>query len=105
MTVTHLVSDTTTALPIHHARGLHCTHALTDPIASLQLGRLGAADLEQFILRLRAKGLSSSTIRQTDTVLRQVLDTAVRDGLLWFPPNRGGFGYAASRSGAAVLVS
>jgi len=58
------------------------THALTDPIASLPIGRLGAADLEQFILRLRAKGLSSSTIRQTDTVLRQVLDTAVRDGLL-----------------------
>lgn len=23
MTVTHLVSDTTTALPIHHARGRH----------------------------------------------------------------------------------
>ena len=58
------------------------THAITDPIAALQLGRLGAADIEQFILRLRAKGLSTSTIRQTDTVLRQVLDTAVRDGFL-----------------------
>ena len=27
MTVTHLVSDTTTALPIHHARGLHSGRA------------------------------------------------------------------------------
>ncbi len=24
---------------------------------------------------------------------------------LWFPPNRGGFGYAASPAGTAVLVS
>lgn len=58
------------------------THALTDPIATIPLGRLAASDIEQFILRLRAKGLSTSTIRQTDTVLRQVLDTAVRDGIL-----------------------
>lgn len=27
------------------------------------------------------------------------------DGNLWFPPNRGGFGYAASPAGTAVLVS
>ena len=26
-------------------------------------------------------------------------------GGLWFPPNRGGFGYAASPAGTAVLVS
>ena len=26
-------------------------------------------------------------------------------GSLWFPPNRGGFGYAASPAGTAVLVS
>ena len=25
--------------------------------------------------------------------------------LVWFPPNRGGFGYAASPAGTAVLVS
>lgn len=62
---------------------------MKDPIAALQIGRLGAADVEQFILRLRAKGLSSSTIRQTDTVLRQVLDTAVRDGLLSANPVAG----------------
>lgn len=32
---------------------------------------------------------------------------AVVDGflVLWFPPNRGGFGYAASPAGTAVLVS
>ena len=23
--------------------------------------------------------------------------------MMWFPPNRGGFGYAASRTGAAVF--
>ena len=27
------------------------------------------------------------------------------DQLVWFPPNRGGFGYAASPAGTAVLVS
>jgi len=31
MTVTHLVSDTTTALPIHHARGLHLTLTAVPP--------------------------------------------------------------------------
>ncbi len=31
MTVTHLVSDTTTALPIHHARGLHFGTYGSDP--------------------------------------------------------------------------
>lgn len=44
MTVTHLVSDTTTALPIHHARGRHYTVSLV--VAGLGLaGRVGGGVL------------------------------------------------------------
>ena len=40
MTVTHLVSDTTTALPIHHARGLHCLSSGV-PATLVELRSLG----------------------------------------------------------------
>lgn len=40
MTVTHLVSDTTTALPIHHARGLHLNFPCNVAIPFLGAGLL-----------------------------------------------------------------
>ena len=40
-------------------------------------------------------------IVQADTVADGCPDC----GVVWFPPNRGGFGYAASPAGTAVLVS
>lgn len=61
----------------------------TDPIARRTLDRLRPSDVEAFLLRLRnaekddgAPAYSASTIRTTYTVLRSILDGAVRDGLL-----------------------
>ncbi len=42
-------------------------------------------------------------IAECDTLAGSAMNT-VR-ALMWFPPNRGGFGYAASPAGTAVLVS
>ena len=58
------------------------THVLTDDLASMPIGRIKTSDIESLIVRLRAKRLSPSTVRQIYTVLRQVFDTAVRDELL-----------------------
>ncbi len=62
-------------------------HILTDPLATVPIGRVRPSDIEAVIVRLRAKGLAPSTIRQIFTVLRQVLDTAVRDGLIRYNPS------------------
>ena len=55
------------------------THVLPDDLAAMQIGRIKTSDIESLIVRLRAKNLSPSTVRQIYTVLRQVFDTAVRD--------------------------
>lgn len=46
------------------------------------LADLKPSHIEQFTVRMRVKGCSPSTVRQTYTVLRSVLETAVRDELL-----------------------
>ena len=48
-----------------------------DPLADLK-----PSHVEQLAVRMRVKGCSPSTVRQTYTVLRSVLETAVRDDLL-----------------------
>jgi len=58
------------------------SQVLTDPIASKPLADIKPSHVEALIVRMRAKGSSPSTTRQTYTVLRAVLDTAVRDELL-----------------------
>lgn len=58
------------------------SQVLTDPIAGKALADLKPSHVEQLTVRMRAKGLSASTIRQTYTILRAVLETAVRDELL-----------------------
>lgn len=58
------------------------SQVLPDVIAHKPLADLKPSHVEAFTVRLRSKGYSDSTIRQTYTVLRAVLDTAVRDGLL-----------------------
>jgi len=58
------------------------SQVLPDVIARKSLADLKPSHVEAFTVRLREKGYSDSTIRQTYTVLRAVLDTAVRDGLL-----------------------
>jgi integrase len=58
------------------------SQVLTDEIASKPLADLKPSQIEQFTVRMRVKGCSPSTVRQTYTVLRSVLETAVRDELL-----------------------
>lgn len=58
------------------------SQVLTDVIAGTALADLRPTHVEQLTVRMRAKGSSPSTVRQTYTVLRSVLETAVRDGLM-----------------------
>lgn len=58
------------------------SQVLTDPIAAKALCDLRPSHVEAFTVRMRDKGCAASTIRQTYTILRSVLDTAVRDGLV-----------------------
>ena len=57
-------------------------HIVGGVLGDRTLDRLKPTDIERFIKSLRERDLSDSTVRQTYTVLRAVLDTAVRDGLV-----------------------
>jgi site-specific recombinase XerC len=50
--------------------------------STLEASDLKPSHVEQLAVRMRVKGCSPSTVRQTYTVLRSVLETAVRDELL-----------------------
>jgi len=67
-------------------RALYATmvrvHLAPEPFGGLGLDRLRASDVEQLLLAKRDAGLSASTRRTLYTVLRAVLDAAVRDGLV-----------------------
>lgn len=58
------------------------THVVGDPIGTVPLDRLRPTDVEALLARKRDAGLSASTRRTIYTVLRAVLDCAVRDGLV-----------------------
>jgi integrase len=57
------------------------SHILSDRLGSVPLDQLTPRRIETWVSELRSSGLSASTIRSTYTVLRAVLDTAVRDRL------------------------
>jgi integrase len=57
-------------------------HIEKGSLADRKLRGLKPSHVEGWLVALRAKGLSDSTIRSAYTVLRGTLDTAVRDGLL-----------------------
>ncbi|WP_353813862.1 tyrosine-type recombinase/integrase [Agromyces sp. SYSU T00266] len=57
-------------------------HLIGGEVGAITLEKLRPTDVEALILSLREVGLSSSTIRQTYTVLRMALDAAERDGLV-----------------------
>ncbi len=57
-------------------------HLVPPPFGALTLDRLRPTDVEALLLSLRRAGKSPSTIRQVYTVLRAVLDAAVRDRLV-----------------------
>ncbi len=62
--------------------GLARTHLSPAPMGTHGLDKLKPSHVDALILRLRAAGKSTSTIRQVYTVLRAVLDGAVRDQLV-----------------------
>ncbi len=59
--------------------GLARTHLVPAPLGAITLDRLKPSDVEALVYRKRQDGKASSTVRQVYTVLRAVLDTAVRD--------------------------
>jgi integrase len=58
------------------------THILDSAIGRLTLDKIRPSHVEGWIVQLRRKGLAESSIRSAYTILRAVLDTAVRDGAL-----------------------
>ncbi|GAA2229999.1 tyrosine-type recombinase/integrase [Herbiconiux moechotypicola] len=68
--------DSTKATYSTLARG----YLMKGKIAEVPLARLRARDVEELLLAMRADGKAPSTVRQAYTVLRAVLDAAVRDG-------------------------
>jgi integrase len=55
------------------------SHIVSDRLGAVPLDQLTPRRIEAWVSELRASGLSASTIRSTYTVLRAILDTAVRD--------------------------
>lgn len=62
--------------------GVARTHILSSSIGRLTLERVRASHVEGWVVELRRKGLAESTVRSAYTILRAVLDTAVRNGAL-----------------------
>jgi len=58
------------------------THLTPAPFGALPLDRLRPSDIEALLLAKRDAGLAEWTVRAVYTVVRQALDTAVRDGLI-----------------------
>lgn len=58
------------------------THIGQSDLAALPLDRIKPSHIEACIAAMRAEGRAASTVRQNYTILRAILDTAVRDELL-----------------------
>jgi integrase len=57
-------------------------HIIDGALGRVALDRLRLSHVDAFVVELRGKGLAESTVRSVYTVLRAVLDGAVRDGAL-----------------------
>ncbi len=66
--------------------GLARTHIIGSRLGARPLRSVAPSHIERWVAELKASGKSSSTIRQVYTVLRAILDTAVRDKLLALNP-------------------
>jgi integrase len=62
--------------------GVARTHIVDSSLANVTLDRVRPSHVEGWIVELRRKRLAESTVRSAYTILRAVLDTAVRDGAL-----------------------
>lgn len=58
------------------------THVIGSDLGAMRLSAIKPLHVEQWLVSLRSKGKSESTVRQCYTVLRAILETAVRDELL-----------------------
>lgn len=58
------------------------SHVVGSDLGSMRLSAIRPIHVEAWVVGLRDKGKSESTVRQCYTVLRAILDTAVRDELL-----------------------
>ncbi|WP_048895514.1 tyrosine-type recombinase/integrase [Mycolicibacterium conceptionense] len=57
-------------------------HIETGVLADIPLARLSPSDIEEWIVAAREAGVSDSSLRTDYAVLRAILDTAVRDGMV-----------------------
>jgi len=78
ISTTLAVSDRKTSTKAMYA-ALARKHIVEDDLGRRSLDRVLPRNVEGWIAALRSKGLSESTVRSTYTVLRAILDTAVRD--------------------------
>lgn len=62
--------------------GLARVHIVGSALGGMTLDKVRPMHVEAWVVSLRAKGLADSSIRSTYTVLRAIIDTAVRDGAL-----------------------
>lgn len=62
--------------------GMTRKHVIGAPIGATSLDKLKPSHVERWTVELRKRGLSESTVRTTYTVLRAILDAAVRDDAL-----------------------
>jgi integrase len=62
--------------------GVARTHIINAKLGAMGLDKVLPRHVEGWLVELRAKGLSTSTVRSAYTILRAILDTAVRDGAL-----------------------
>jgi integrase len=67
--------------------GVAQSHVLGSSLGRLTLDRVRPSHVEGWVVGLRRKGLADSTIRTAYTVLRAILDTAVRDGAIAVNPS------------------
>lgn len=58
------------------------SHIIGSQFGGLTLDKVKPMQVEKWIVSLREKGLSESTVRTTYTILRAILATAVRDGAM-----------------------
>jgi integrase len=58
------------------------SHVIGSDLGSMKLSAIKPLHVEAWVVGLRAKGKAESTVRQAYTVLRAILETAVRDDLL-----------------------
>jgi len=79
-------------------------HLVPAPFGRTPLNRLRPSDVEALLMLKRRSGLSASTVRTIHTVLRSVLEVAVRDQLMRRNPAAAVRRPGAERREAAYLT-